>query len=270
MKTAQNIKLVVFDIDGTLLGVHKNLIEDSAVQAIHKIKAKGYKVLVASGRSIQFVKAHVREVLDSDYYVTINGQCVRDREEKIIIRHDIDQDDVTGILRLCEEQGIALGLKTSKDITVLNDFKTFYDHYSIGFDADHLIRDNTDTKDCYIKEEPAMGLFLIGPVDRILPYMDRFPKLKTSHAGKHAMDIYSKDVNKTKGIEEVLKLNGLTWENVMAFGDGDNDLEMLEHAFIGIAMGNATDKVKAIADFTTYMVDEGGIEQGLKAYGLLS
>lgn len=268
MKNAQNIQLAVFDIDGTLLGHLKNEIEPSSVEAIHAIKAKGIKVLVASGRSIQFVKPHVRSVLDSDYYVTINGHCVRDRHEAIVIRHDLNPQDVQGILDLCGQLGIAMGIKTANDITVLNDFPTFYEHYAKGFDAKHLVKDDTVSRDSFLSE-PALGIFLIGNVDRILPYMDRFPNLRTSKAGKMAMDVFDANVDKVRGIQEVLNLTGLTWENVMAFGDGDNDLEMLKAAYIGVAMGNATPIVKDNADFTTLAVDEGGIAYALKAYGLL-
>lgn len=61
----KQIKMVVFDIDGTLLSAGKAKIEDSAVEAIHKLKAQGIKVLVATGRSMGFIKDHVKEVLDA-------------------------------------------------------------------------------------------------------------------------------------------------------------------------------------------------------------
>ena len=83
------------------------------------------------------------------------------------------------------------------------------------------------------------------------------------------MDVFGADINKTLGIEEILELNHLTWDNVMTFGDGDNDIDMTQRAAIGIAMGNATENMKAISDYVTLNVDEGGIAAALKHYNLI-
>lgn len=269
MNAQQNIKMAVFDIDGTLLGRLKDKIEDSSVSAIHQLKAQGIQVMIATGRSLYFIKAHVREVLDSDYIVSINGHCLLDRNKQVLIRHDQDPNVVKQVYDLCSRYELALGMKTTKEIYVLRDYPTFYQHYAQGFDAKKLIIDNSITHDAYLTVEPAMGLFIIGDSSQILPELKKIPQLRIEGLGTHSLDVFGAEIDKVTGIDEVLKLANLSWENVIAFGDGNNDLGMLSHAGISIAMGNGTQEVKDVADFTTLNCDEGGIAYALKAYGLI-
>lgn len=265
----KQIKLVVFDIDGTLLSAGQDKIEESTVNAIHKLKENGIKVLVATGRSMGFIKDHVKEVLDCDYYVTINGHCVLDRNKEVIIKHTINPDSVVCMLDLCKKLNIPMGLKTAHQMIVLNDYEGFYKHYSQGFDVRHLLLDDTLNQDYFIKVDKPLSIFLITPKETIKPYMNEFPEFQFIGAGPISMDVFGSDINKTLGIKEILDLNGLTWDNVMTFGDGDNDIDMTKMASIGIAMGNATENMKAISDYVTLNIDEGGIEYGLKHFNLI-
>lgn len=265
----KQIKMVVFDIDGTLLSAGKDKIEESAVNAIHKLKENGIKVLVATGRSMGFIKDHVKEVLDCDYYVTINGHCVLDRNKEVIIRHTISPDSVNRMLELCKKLNIPMGLKTAHQMIVLNDYDGFYKHYSQGFDVRHLLLDDTQNQDYFLKVDAPLSVFLITPYIVIEPYKKDFPEFQFIGAGPASMDVFGSDINKTLGIQEVLELNQLTWDNVMTFGDGDNDIDMTLKAAIGISMGNATENMKAISDFVTLNVDQGGIEYGLKHFNLI-
>lgn len=263
------IRCAVFDIDGTLLGRYQNTIEDSAVKAIHELKKQGIHVLVATGRSFYFIKSHVKEVLDCDYYVSINGSCVLNHKGEVIIRHDIPSNDVQTVLDLCEKYDIALALKTSKEMVVLKDYPGFTAHYGIGFDVHNLMIDDTEKRDYFKTVEAAMGLFLIGDTSKILPALKALPQFRVEGVGSQSLDVFNSHIDKTKGIDEVLHLIGVTWDEVIAFGDGDNDLEMIEKAAIGVAMGNATEKVKQKADYVTLDVDQGGIASALEFYRLI-
>ena len=83
------------------------------------------------------------------------------------------------------------------------------------------------------------------------------------------MDILAEDGGKVSGIKEYIKRLGIDQSETMAFGDAENDIEMLEFAAIGVAMGNGKDEVKAVADYVTASVDEDGIEKALKHYDLI-
>ena len=83
------------------------------------------------------------------------------------------------------------------------------------------------------------------------------------------IDIIPKNGGKSAGIQKFLDEQGLDRSEIMAFGDGENDMEMLRFAGIGVAMGNASDPVKAAADYVTDTVDNDGIEKALRHFGLI-
>ena len=83
------------------------------------------------------------------------------------------------------------------------------------------------------------------------------------------IDIIPKQGGKITGIRIYLDRNGIDRSQTMAFGDGENDIEMLEYVGIGIAMGNGSDAVKAAADYITDTVENNGIEKALKHFGLI-
>ena len=82
-------------------------------------------------------------------------------------------------------------------------------------------------------------------------------------------DVFSKNCSKSVGIEKVLEYYGIAREDTMAFGDGMNDKEMLELVKIGVAMGNAKDEIKSIADYVTDDVNHDGIIKALEHFGLI-
>ena len=82
-------------------------------------------------------------------------------------------------------------------------------------------------------------------------------------------DITPKGVTKHQGIDVFCKHFGLQLEETMAFGDGGNDIPMLRHAGIGVAMGNAVEEAKAVADYVTTDVDAEGVAQALKHFGVI-
>ena len=83
------------------------------------------------------------------------------------------------------------------------------------------------------------------------------------------VDVTAKGNTKQRGIDEIIRHFGIRLEETMAFGDGGNDISMLRHAGIGVAMGNAKDDVKAAAGYVTTSVDDNGIANALKQYGII-
>ena len=88
-------------------------------------------------------------------------------------------------------------------------------------------------------------------------------------AGSCLVDVTAKGNTKQNGIDQIIRHFGIKLEETMAFGDGGNDISMLRHAGIGVAMGNANDDVKAASNYTTTSVDEDGIANALKYFGIV-
>lgn len=83
------------------------------------------------------------------------------------------------------------------------------------------------------------------------------------------VDVTARGNTKQNGIDQIIRHFGIRLEETMAFGDGGNDIGMLRHAGIGVAMGNAEDDVKAAAEYVTTSVDEHGIANALKRFGII-
>ena len=82
-------------------------------------------------------------------------------------------------------------------------------------------------------------------------------------------DITSREADKGKGLHAMAKFLGLDISETMAFGDGGNDITIIQESGIGVAMGNAGEEVKAVADFVTTSVDEDGVKNALEHFGVI-
>jgi hypothetical protein len=83
------------------------------------------------------------------------------------------------------------------------------------------------------------------------------------------MDVVPEGGSKSVGIDAICRSYGIAPDETMAFGDGQNDIEMLRHAGIGVVMGNAAEEVQAAADYVTASVDEDGVSRALRHFGLI-
>jgi Cof subfamily protein (haloacid dehalogenase superfamily) len=265
----KSIKLCVFDIDGTLLSVGSDVIEASAVSAIQALKQRGVKIAVATGRNYPFIKPMVREVLEADYYVSINGHCLQDKHAQVIKEYPLDSNTMLDLLALAQEHHLPIAYKAAHEMRVLFDYDNFVEQYSEGFDVKHLLPDHTHRPIESMQESPPLGIFMVAEAPMVELIRSRYDDLQVIPNYGRRVDVFGKHMNKAVGIEPLLDILGIDWSNVMAFGDADNDLEMLEAAGVAIAMGNAKAHVQAAADYVSAAVDQGGIQQALKHYKLI-
>ena len=259
----KDVKLLVFDVDGTLVPRGKSEVEATALQAISEAREKGIQILLATGRSFFFIIDNVKKNLHPDYYVTVNGSCLVDENEQIIERYDIPRDIAKRFAEFCRDHHYPVGYKYGEGIGTYAGYEEFVSAY-IGLDhpGKKYLFDDTDYS--HLDKEEPLGIFLIAPTAEQANIQKEFPELVISIAYDHAYDIYRVGVDKTKTIESVMKRLGITWDQVISFGDGENDIEMLEKAGIGIAMGNASDLVKEHADYVTDHIQEDGIYNAFK------
>ena len=127
-------------------------------------------------------------------------------------------------------------------------------------------------------EEKKIPVMLVGLNRMFIVYdseskvqqlMENLTDCKENVWNPMAFDIIPKRGGKAAGIRQILEHFKIGQEEIMAFGDGDNDIDMLRYAHIGVAMGNAGENVKTHADYVTACVDDDGIYKALKVYGLL-
>ncbi len=117
--------------------------------------------------------------------------------------------------------------------------------------------------------EPIYQIVIVASADETKEITEKFPHVKITRSSPYSIDIISEQQSKIKGIERLGEMFGFDLSEVMAFGDSDNDIEMLNGVGLGIAMGNADPLVKQGAKFTTSSNNSGGISKALAHYGLI-
>ncbi|MDE5977667.1 MAG: Cof-type HAD-IIB family hydrolase [Turicibacter sp.] len=253
--------LILFDIDGTLLQSEINQIPQSTLDAIYKLKEAGHELAVATGRALFLVDERIKE-LPFSTFVTANGQHIM-HHGQVVYENAIPHEVVIRLVEEAKQLNMAIGLLSATRSTV------------------------TEATDCVIESFNRVSLPLPEVVERIHQdeailqawyFSDDFKHLPQTFKDdlrfvpwlSFGADIVPYNGSKAEGIKELMNHLSKKPEQVIAFGDGHNDIEMLQLADIGVAMGNASDEVKAHADFITKRIDENGIYYACEKLGLFS
>ncbi len=255
-------KIIFFDIDGTLVALGRHEIAEDAKAALDSLRASGIKVFIASGRH--------KCVMDNlhgypfDGYICTNGSLITVGKEAIY-RHPICREDAVEIVRIAYERNIPC-LAYLEEILRIN-FQT--DKSMKVFDMLRIVPPESGDLHRIAEEVPVFEFTPVMTAEQeafFTPYLR-----DTVFVRWHPdfVDLNPVGVNKAGGIEQVLKYYGFSREESMAFGDGENDIQMLDYAGISVAMGNAPDGVKAHADYVTAATGEGGISSALRHFGLI-
>lgn len=277
------IKAVFFDIDGTLLNDRKN-VQKSTIKAIRNLKDQGILVGLATGRGPSFVQPFL-ENLGLDFAVTYNGQYIYSRSE-IIYTNQLSKTTVYRLIRyagarrreisLGTASGLLgsgiIGLGTSRLGQIVSSLVPRKWAKAIERSFKHFIRrikpQNIDSL-MVILREPIYQVVLVATEGESERIQKQFPRVKLTRSSPYSMDVISEEQSKVKGIERVGQCYGFDLSEVIAFGDSDNDIEMLSQVGIGVAMGNASQQVKENARYTTADNNDDGISKALAHYGLI-
>ena len=261
--TQYDIKAVFFDVDGTLISHRKHAVPVSTIHAIARLHKQGILTFVATGRHPIELKKLLPESLEFDAYLCLNGMyCFNHRE--VISTKPIPQDDIKGLLKILDENPFPCTFITQDEM---------YMNYANDLVAQvqrDISSDVSETKDVSnVLQEDILQVIPYGldemQISEVLKYM---PHCKATSWHDHARDIIVKEGGKDIGIKEILQYYNLELSEIMAFGDGDNDVKMLEIAGVSVAMGNGNENVKAVADYVTDDIDQDGIANALYHYGI--
>lgn len=277
------IKAVFFDIDGTLLNDRK-AVQKSTQQAIKQMKKQGILVGLATGRGPAFVAPYL-ENLGLDFAVTYNGQYIFTRD-RVIYQNQLPKSTVYRVIKYAGERKREISLGTSSGLVGSNIInmgtsrfgqvisrlvpKRFTKAVTRAFK--HIIRrikPQSLTSLMVIMRQPIFQIVLVATKDQSQEIASLFPHLTLTRSSHYSADLISKGMSKLKGIHRVAAEFGLDISEVMAFGDSDNDIEMLSGVGLGVAMGNAEADVKQIADYTTASNNDDGISKALSHFGVV-
>lgn len=278
-----SIKAVFFDIDGTLLNDRKN-VQLSTQKAIKSLKKQGIFVGVATGRGPGFVQPYL-ENLGLDFAITYNGQYIFTRDQ-VLYHKQMPVSTVYRLIRYANDHrreislGTASGLVGSRIIGIgtsrfgqivstivpkrwAKAVERSFKHFIRRFKPQNL------NALLAIMRQPVYQVVLVATEGETADIQNAFPYIKVTRSSPYSADLISKGQSKIKGVERLGDIFGFTLDEVMAFGDSDNDMEMLSGVGIGVAMGNAEEAVKEAATYTTDSNNNNGISKALAHYGLI-
>lgn len=273
-------KLVFFDVDGTLV-TRNNHIPDSTIQAIKQLKENGIIPVIATGRAPVLIREIAKE-LQINSYIAMNGQYIV-YEGEVIYENPIEEELVDAVIEVATERRDGILLSTADEL-VANSMLSLVNRGSwytflkglIGLIPERIqlslwrrMMKKVPKKEDYAGKDIYM-MNINADQEEELAYKKIFDEQLTfTRANEMSMDIINKGVSKAKGAEKMLSILEVNRENTYAFGDGLNDLELIQFVNTGVAMANGFDEVKATADFVTASVFDDGISKGLQKLELI-
>lgn len=254
------IDLIFFDIDGTLREFESGRIPPATKEAVRKAKEAGVLTAIATGRHLlEIEEEQLLEDMEFDFYITLNGQyCSRGKE--IVFANPIPADQVKKMIEMIEEEPFPC-IFMEADAMYIN----------LVDETVQRVQQEIKTSVPPIRplktalERPIYQMIPFLPVARAAELEDRLENCQAVHwSDGIAFDVTSGGISKATGMQKVLDVCGLTRESCAAIGDGYNDLEMIQFAGLGIAMGNAKTELKAAADRVTAAIDQDGLAMAVE------
>lgn len=256
------IKAIFFDIDGTLVSFKTHCIPDTAVKAIAKVKSKGIRIYISTGRPFSLINNlnEIQHLIDG--YITTNGALCFSGND-IISCTPIPSEDVQTMIRFSDKMHFPCMIVGEKDLTMYNSDER----------TDVIFRQMLNVQN--LKEDNQLEAILQQRILQLTPVISEteeqiiMPHMKgcvSSRWFPDFADITARNANKGNGLMNVISYLGFNPEETMAFGDGGNDISIIQKAGIGIAMANANQSLKDVADYITSSVDDNGIYNALKQF----
>lgn len=257
-------KALFFDVDGTLVSFNTHRIPQSAVDALAEAKRRGAMVFISTGRPMRLINNldAIQHLVDG--YITANGACCSVGGEVIACR-EIPKPEARALIGAAEREGFSMLVVGESRLTVVND----------SADVDRYFRQMLAVSD--LGEGTALADVLAERIVQLTPIIDEaaerrlmplLPSCVSARWFPAFTDITARGADKGTALMTVAAHLGIDRKDTVAFGDGGNDKSILQAAGTGVAMGNAPDDVKAVADYVTASVDEDGIARALKHLGV--
>lgn len=259
------IKAAFFDIDGTLVSLKTKVCPPSAKAALARLRASGVKTFVATGRSkFEIWSERLLEGLEFDGLLTNNGQDAYAADGTLLYGKPLDANEAAAVLAWVERNNCAAWF-VSAERSVMN----FHNERVMqAMEAIHTRPPEIgDLREMLAKPIYKIVLFLTR--EEMPAVMPCAPTSRTAQWYVCGFDIISADGGKRSAMLDILRRYGIQPSECIAFGDSENDIEMLRAAGIGVAMGNATPDCRAAADYVTADCDDDGIRKALEHFGLI-
>lgn len=238
-------KLLALDLDGTTLTTEKNISQQTKLW-ISRAKQSGVKVIFSTGRSLQGVE-EFRNVLNLNTpLVLANGGEIWKQYGEILERNFILADDIEKLYHFAKEINANF----------------------VAYNGKQTIDSNQWNESMFHKNWITFSMIHndINVIHQVKEHFKQSKTLEVTSSHDTNLEFSLKGISKEYGVRKVCKLLNIKMQDVMAIGDNLNDLSLLTAAGLGIAMGNANEKVKKMADRVTTTNNEDGVAKAIERY----
>ena len=262
------IKAAFFDIDGTLLSQKtNNLIPQSAKAALVDLRRRGVKCIICSGRPTIQLPWCIRDGFPGfdggfDSYITMTGSLCYDASG-VYADTPLDHDVAARFIDLRERGGF--------DALVLNREGSFASgHGERMLELEKMVEfEYPEADPRVLLQKPVYQFCAFVPPEEDDSLREALPGTIITRWCDIFCDIVPANSSKPAGIKAALEHYGISQDETIAFGDGGNDVTMLQFCHIGVAMGNGNPETKDAADYVTDDVDKDGLAKALRHFGLV-
>lgn len=263
------IKAAFFDIDGTLKPFNENELRDSTIDMLKQLQAKGIKVFIASGRPpVQLpLLGEKLNAFPWDGYILLNGQFCMDKNKECFYKLPISKDALHSLIPWLKENANYACPFMEEDMSYDIIFNEEHYNYLKALGKEDRMPPVMDPERSYTHDTYQICPYI--PAEEDTEWVKHAPGMKSARWTPMFADMIPENGGKPVGMQKMLEHVGCTQEESIAFGDGGNDISMLEYAHIGVAMGNANDEVKKHADYITDDCDKDGLLKAFQHFGIL-
>ena len=261
-----NIKLIATDLDGTFLN-DDSKITDYNKAILKKLIDRGIDIVIATGRPISAMDFYYEELKNNSESIVFNGAMVVDKNFNCIFSSPLENNIVHNIINLYKEKYInhtSLNIYSIKEYIVAKDNFKFQTHTE-KIDKKNKIIGLENFND----DIEAQKIIILGENDILIDIkknIDNLFTVHTSFSDPHYLEILSANSNKANALKWLCNKKNIDRENVIAFGDNYNDIEMIEFAGVGVAMENAESYVKKNAKYIADTNNNNGVGTFLKDF----
>lgn len=256
--------IISFDFDMTLFDHQSFSIPASAMAAIDKLRST-HTIVIATGRDMDaHYSAKYRDIVAPDAIIHMNGTKVTSNGE-VIFKQTFNKMLLKALLTYAEDSGYCIGTTddekdyfTNPEEVTRHDIDFWGDSKRNFHDLRHLL------------DVDVYHLAYIGNEEGAKDIEAHFPWVRLPmYSQKTGADIVEKNISKASGLKYLCDYLGTDMSETVSFGDSMNDYEMIQETGTGIAMRNAIDELKVVADYITNPIDHDGIWNACRHYNLI-
>ena len=254
-----NIKLIAIDLDGTLLN-DDTKITDYNKSILKKLSDKGIEIVIATGRPISAMDFYYKELQNNSESIVFNGAMIVDKNFNCIFSSPLENNIVHNIINLYKEKYIN---NTSLNIYSVKKYIVAKDNFKFQTHTEKVdIKNKVIGLENFNNNMEVQKMIIFGENDILIDVkktIDNLFTVHTSFSDPHFLEILAVNINKANALKWLCDKKGIDRNSVIAFGDNYNDMEMIEFAGVGVAMGNAENYVKNNAKYIADTNNNNGV-----------